>query len=420
VIPWKAGPYGASIAEGILTRDNSITEAAIAAGRNVVKAGGTVVAIVVATVLAGSWACEKAPVAVGPLKIESGTTPSFPDRIVYVSDEQTFPLRQIYIIRSDGSQRTRITHDLNDYIHPIFSPDGATILAVATTMDSSDAIYSVNADGSNLKNLSNSRGDDNFASYSPDGSKIVFVSTRDGNSEIYIMDSDGANQTRLTESGRIDHAPQFTPDGLKILYCSTDDNSAGIGSYDFDLYVMNRDGSGKICLTEEQSCHIYPPFAGKGRLSEYIRLKPSISSDGARILFSSYDWRTDNNRVLLMDADGANCRLVAATDFMVAPVFAPGNSRIVFMSHRAGKYDLFEMNLDGTKQTKITSGTPGHVIFSEFSPDGSTILLSTDVGSLMTGSHQTVWTMSRNGSVQTQLTFDGGNSSCPHFQPLRK
>jgi Tol biopolymer transport system component len=383
------------------------------------KAGDAVLAIVAAVVLVALMACEKSPLTTGPLKTESGIAPSSPDRIVLVSDEETFPSRQIYVIRSDGSQRTRLTHDQNDYIHPVFSPDGATILAVATTRDSLDEIYSVNADGSSLKNLTNCRGDDNFASYSPDGSKIVFVSTRDGNSEIYIMDADGSNQTRLTNSERIDHAPQFTPDGLKILYCSTDENSIGVGSYDLNLFMMNQDGSSKRCLTEEQACHIYPPFVGKGPMSEHIMMKPSISSDGKRIVFSSYDWKTGNNRVLLMDADGANCRIVSATDFIVAPVFAPGSSKIVFMSHRYGKYDLFEMDLDGTKQTKLTSRTPGHVLYSEFSPDGSTIIVSTDVGSLM-GSYQTIWTIRRDGSDQTQLTSGGGNCSCPHFQPVRK
>ena len=386
----------------------------------VVKARDTIFSILYAVVLAIPFACDRVPSVNTPLIVEPGNPAPFPERIVFVSDSETFPLRQIYVIRSDGSQRTRITHDLNDYIHPTFSPDGTTILAIATTIDSSDEIYSMNTDGSHLRNLSSARGDDDFASYSPDASKIVFVSTRDGNSEIYIMDFDGHNQTRLTDSELIDHAPQFTPDGLKILYCSTNVNSAGTGVYDCDIYMMNRDGSNRMLLTEEQVCYIYPPFVEKGMLSQHMMLKPSISSDGARIVFSSYDWKSGNNRVLLMDADGRNCRVVSAMDFMVAPAFAPGNSRIVFMSHRAGKYDLYEMDLDGTRQTKLTLGTPGHVLFSEFSPDGSSIIFSTDVGSVMTGNYETIWTMNRNGSGQTQLTFGGGNDSCPHFQPLRK
>ena len=364
--------------------------------------------------------CAGTPDVNMPTETKPGNTVRLPERIVFVSDQETSPRRQIYTMRFDGTERRRVTHDLNDYITPVFSPDGTTILANSYTSDGSDEIFATNADGGNLRNLSNSGGDDDFAAYSPDGSKILFTSTRDGNCEIYIMDCDGTNQVRLTESELIDHAPQFMPDGLRILYCSTNVNSIGTGTYDSDIWLMNRDGSNKIRLTEERNCHLYPPFVGKEILSEHIALQPSISSDGARIVFSSYDWKSGSNWVLLMDADGGNFRVVSAIDFMVAPAFAPGNSKIVFMSHRGGKYDLYEMDLDGTRQTKLTTGTPGHVLFSEFSPDGSTILFSTDVGSYMTASHQTIWAMNRNGSVQTQLSFGEGNDSCPHFQPLRK
>jgi Tol biopolymer transport system component len=391
-----------------------------ASGRAIVTTRGFIVPILCAIVLAVSFACDGVPDVIGPREPNPPNTEKPSGKIVFVSDQETSPTRQIYVMRSDGSERTRITHDSNDYINPIFSPEGTTILASSYTMDGSDEIYAMNADGSDLRNLSNATGDDNFASYSPDGSKIVFASTRDGNSEIYIMDFDGHHQTRLTDSELIDHAPQFTPDGSRILYCSTDMNALGTDTYDYDIYVMNLVGSNKIRLTEERACHVYPPHAGKEPMSRQLILKPSIASDGSRIVFSSWDSKSRNNQVLLMDADGRNCRVVTAEDFIVAPMFAPGNSRIVFMSHRDHKYDLYEMNLDGTRQTKLTRGTPGHVLFGQFSPDGSTILFATDVSSNVSGSHETIWTMNRDGSVQTQLTFGQGNDTFPRFQPIRK
>jgi Tol biopolymer transport system component len=384
-----------------------------------VNARDFVVSIFYAIVLAIPFACDRVPDVNTPPETKPGNTARFPERIVFVSDRETSPLRQIYVMRSDGSERTRVTHDLNDYIYPAFSPDGTTILASSYTTDGSDEIYAMNVDGSNLRNLSNASGDDNFASYSPDGSRIVFTSSRDGNSEIYVMDSDGHNQARLTVSELIDHSPQFTPDGSRILFCSTKVNPLGTYSYDSDIYVMNMDGSNKICLTEELSCHFYAPQLGKAALSNQLIVKPGISSDGSRIVFTSYDLNTGINRILLMDADGSNCRVVYAGDFCVTPMFVPGDSRIIYMSHGDGKYDLYEMNLDGTNQRKLSRGTPGHVLFGQFSPDGSTILFATDVGSL-SGNYKTIWTMSQDGSVQTQLTFGGGNDSFPRFQPVRK
>lgn len=340
--------------------------------------------------------------------------------LVFCSDRETSPARQIYIMRIDGTSQTRISHDLNDYVNPVFSPDGATILASTNTPDGSNEIYAMNADGSNLRNLSNAAGDDDCATYNMDGSRIVFTSTRDGNSEIYVMDSGGGSQTRLTFNDVIDHAPHFSPDGSKIFYCSTKIVPGGSFSYDTDIYVMNADGSNKRCLTEESTYHFYAPFLGREAWFRQDNHYPSISSDGSRILFSSYDSGHENNLVIVMDAVGGNRRVVYPGDFAVNPLFAPGDSMIVFMTHRDGKYDLYEMAFDGTRQRKLTVGIPGHVRFSQFSPDGSTIVLSTDVGSYLSGSYQAIWTMSRNGSVRTQLTFGGGNDFFPHFQPIRQ
>ena len=41
------------------------------------------------------------------------------------------------------------------------------------------------------------------------GSKIVFASNRDGNFEIYVMNADGSGQTRLTNNANSDASPSF-------------------------------------------------------------------------------------------------------------------------------------------------------------------------------------------------------------------
>ena len=46
--------------------------------------------------------------------------------------------------------------------------------------------------------------------------KIAFHSNRDGNFEIYVMNADGSNQTRLTSSPGRDQSPSISPDGSKI------------------------------------------------------------------------------------------------------------------------------------------------------------------------------------------------------------
>ena len=43
------------------------------------------------------------------------------------------------------------------------------------------------------------------------GGKIAFFSYRDGDYEIYVMNADGSNQTRLTNNPAGDRAPSWGP-----------------------------------------------------------------------------------------------------------------------------------------------------------------------------------------------------------------
>ncbi len=43
------------------------------------------------------------------------------------------------------------------------------------------------------------------------GAKIAFASNRDGNFEIYVMNADGSDQTNLTNDPEYDWAPAWSP-----------------------------------------------------------------------------------------------------------------------------------------------------------------------------------------------------------------
>ena len=51
---------------------------------------------------------------------------------------------------------------------------------------------------------------DYHPSFSPDGTKIVFMSERDGNYEIYIMNADGSGQINLTNNTADDVSSSFS------------------------------------------------------------------------------------------------------------------------------------------------------------------------------------------------------------------
>ena len=72
--------------------------------------------------------------------------------------------------------------------------------------------------------------------------RIAFASTGDGDWEIYVMNADGTGQTRLTVNTADDYSPAWSPDGSMIAFVSGRDGN-------LDIYVMNADGSGQTPLT---------------------------------------------------------------------------------------------------------------------------------------------------------------------------
>ncbi len=203
-------------------------------------------------------------------------------------------IRQVFKMDVDGSNQTQLTTDLNSSsIHPVWSPDGATIaFATNRTGTGGFQIWTMNPDGTNQVNRTNDgvggndypawspdsskiafqrlnvsktdvwvmaadgSGQTNLTnttgfffngnpSWSPDGTMITFGSTRDGNSEVYKMTSTGASQTRLTNNAANDGAPAWSPDGELIAFQSTRQGGS------FKIFTMETDGSNQTQLLRQ-------------------------------------------------------------------------------------------------------------------------------------------------------------------------
>jgi hypothetical protein len=156
-----------------------------------------------------------------------------------------------------------------DDLEPAWSPDGTRIAFVTFRHDprqlvfggssgpnGSTELYVSNIDGTGQLRLTNSTGseggpmqtgiDDNdgesLPSWSPDGTKIAVASNRDGNWEIYVVNADGSGSQRLTNNPATDLRPRWSPDGTKIAFQTNRDGNQ-------EVYSMNPDGSGQTNLT---------------------------------------------------------------------------------------------------------------------------------------------------------------------------
>lgn len=183
----------------------------------------------------------------------------------------------IYKANVDGSNPVKLT-DVKAYdAEATISPKGDKIIFTSTRNGDID-LYSMNLDGSDVKQLTNITGYDGGAYYSYDGTMIVFRASRfddpaklkeyqdllatglirPGMLEIYVMDADGTNIRQVTNNGSANFGPYFFPDGKRVIYCSNQNDPKG---RNFDLYMINVDGTGNERVTYNDTFDGFPMFS---------------------------------------------------------------------------------------------------------------------------------------------------------------
>ncbi|MEJ2504245.1 MAG: hypothetical protein P8177_13190, partial [Gemmatimonadota bacterium] len=73
-----------------------------------------------------------------------------------------------------------------------------------------------------------------------------------------MMDADGSNKTRVTNNGAANFGPFFHPSGDRIIFSSNMHDPRG---RDFDLYLINVDGTGLERVTVHPDFDGFPMFS---------------------------------------------------------------------------------------------------------------------------------------------------------------
>jgi len=252
--------------------------------------------------------------------------------------------------------------------------------------------------------------------------KIVFVSSRDGNNEIYLMDYDGARTKRITFNDNVDMLPSWSKDGEKILYTSYRNNNPDL--YMFYLYtgktevISNRKANyaadwspeeDKIVYTSTKSgnAEIYLRDMKTGREKQltfnlFIDTTPNWSPNGKDIAFTSE--RSGSPQIYIMDAEGTNVRRITYEGtYHDSPAWSPDGTRLAYVSRIENRFDIYIYNIKDNTMAKLTEES-GRNENPGWSPDGRHLIFASN----RTGVYQ-VYSIDYDGTNLRQLTFTGDN-----------
>lgn len=275
------------------------------AGREVALALGTPMstaapeATLVAAASPTAGAVAVAPTPTRPLNLPASQpvpADSLTGRIAYpVFNGTTYDL---YVARADGSERQLL---ITSASQPQFSADGSR-LAYHSWRNDKRGLVAADVSGANERIVGRNL-EDQLPTWSPDGQRIIFLSRRSGQraSELFTVSAAGGEPSiigngeyptwgpdgRLAFKGWMatgvglrlsnadltdiqplsdhdtDTAPAISPDAARIAFMSRRDGN-------WNIYVVNRDGSGLIQVTDDPAEDGLPAWSPDGRVVAFV------------------------------------------------------------------------------------------------------------------------------------------------------
>lgn len=143
----------------------------------------------------------------------------------------------------------------------------------------------MNADGTGIKRITKDGTFDSHPTWAPDGSKIAFSrfsgntdADPDGDYEIYVVNADGTNPVNLTNNGaNNEYEPTWSPDGYTLAYTRQD-------AEETEIYAMNADGGDQVNISLNPGPHnheLVPAFSPDGNAVDFVSNRDGRAGDTA-------------------------------------------------------------------------------------------------------------------------------------------
>nr|WP_320017260.1 Tol-Pal system beta propeller repeat protein TolB [uncultured Desulfobacter sp.] len=263
------------------------------------------------------------------------------------------------------------------------------------------------------------------------GSKIVFVSTVNGNKEIHTCDFDGFNPRQITYHKSISLSPAWSDDGQWLAYVSYAKGKP-------DIFIKNlKNNLGAII--NYKGINISPDwmprklnlaatlsFSGnqeiylltrKGEIIKRVtkswgsNVSPKFSPDGKTIAFTSS--RSGNPQIYIQGLDSEEARRVTFTGkYNTSPAWSPDGKKIAYVGIEKNKINIFVISVDPHIGTSVQlTAEQGDNEDPCWSPDGSLIVFKSN----RKGGKAHLFVMTAAGTEQRRLLSMPGIQSEPDW-----
>jgi Tol biopolymer transport system component len=239
-----------------------------------------------------------------------------------------------------------------------------------------------------------STGDD-LAVFSPDGQTVAFeqISNDGVSADIYLQPITGGEPRRLTFDDVNPRGLVWTADGREIVFSS---KRAGPAE---SLWRISVSGGAAERLALGGDNALYPSISSQGHRLAYVTWKGTIDPNIYRIALSG-----SNNRW------SSPTKFISSTQRDTNSQFSPDGKRITFESSRAGNYEIWVSDSNGSNPVQVTfsdrelTGTP------RWSPDSRQIAFDSD-----REHNWDIYITSLDGGVPRRLTTASSDENVPSW-----
>jgi eukaryotic-like serine/threonine-protein kinase len=319
----------------------------------------------------------------------------------------------IHLLDVDGEVVRRLSPDGHN---PAWSPDGRTVVYATGSFSDPGArggypssLWTVDVDSGERRRVSDT--DAVQPDWSPHAHRIAYWGlTRGGRRDIWTIPASGGEPVAVTDGRALDWNPVWSPDGNHLYFVSDRSGSMNLWRVRIDEL------SGKVLANPEPvtipSVSLgYIAFSGDGRRMVYVHevdrvflrefdftpggrvvgssrdipiatpvvTNPDLSPDQEWFVFDSIGAREE--AIFLVARDGSVRRRLTDGEFRDrAPRWHPDGDRVLFLSDRSGRFELWTVKRDGNdlRQVRETKGPQAQSPL--WSPDGVWVVSSLQSG----------------------------------------